>query len=121
MALRARINKPSSWEDVVNVQYSDVRTIVNGAMSTEPAPQAGTRNDQYTYQGHTLTADTLTISTYEVLPSFIDEADRYQQTYINQMNFATRQGKIISERLETVVLAEHGNWTNFGVTDLANT
>jgi len=119
--LRARINKPANWEAVLNVKYSNVRTIVNGAMTTEPSVQSGTRGTAYAYQDFTLTADTLTISNYRVLPVFIDEADRFQQGYADQMSIADFQGKKISEYLESQMLAQHASFTDFGVTDLANT
>ena len=119
--MRARINKPTCWTDILNVRYSDVRTIVQGAMTTEPAVQSGTRGSAYTYQDMTLSADTLTISTYRVLPVLIDEADRYQQNYVDQMSIADFQGKRINEYIEAQMLAQHGSFTDFGSTDLANT
>ena len=105
----------------MNVRYSDVRTIVNSVLSTEPAVAAGTRGTAAAFADFALTADTLTISTYEDLPIYIDEADRHQQTYFNQMQIADYQAKKIGERLETVTLAEHASWVNFGVGDLNNT
>jgi hypothetical protein len=119
--MRDRINAPTSWKDVMNVKFSNNRTVVNSSMTTEPALQSGTRGSQYTYQDFTLSADTLTISTYENVPILIDEADRFQQTYVDQMKLAEFQGKKINERLETVILGQHANWTDFGAGDLANT
>jgi len=119
--LRARIAKPVCWKDILNVKYSDARTIVNSSMTTEPSVQSGTRGSAYSYQDFALTADTLTISTYRVLPILIDEADRYQQTYVDQMSIADFQGKKVSEYLEAQMLAQHSNWTDFGQTDLDNT
>jgi hypothetical protein len=119
--LRNRINKPVCWEEVLNVQYSDVRTIVKGAMTTEPSVQTGTRGTSYTYQTFVMQQDTLTISNYRVLPVFIDEADRYQQSYSDQMEIADFQGKKIKEYIEAQMLAQHASWTDFGATDLSNT
>jgi len=90
-------------------------------MSTEPSVVTGTRGTAYNYEDFVLTADTLTISTYKVIPMFIDEADRYQQTYVNQMEIADFQGKKISEKLESQMLAQHASWKDFGATDLTNT
>ena len=120
-SMRARINKPQTWTDVMNVKYSNNRTIVNSYMSTEPSVVGGTRGTAYNYEDFILTADTLTISTYEIIPMFIDEADRYQQAYIDQMGIADFQGKKINERIESVILADHASYKDFGVTDLANT
>lgn len=119
--MRARINKPTTWSDVLNVKYSDVRTVVQAYMSTEPNAVAGTRGTAYNFQDFALTADTLTINGIKIIPMFIDEADRYQQNYVDQMAIADFQGRKISEKLESLFLAEHTSWTNFGVTDLSNT
>ena len=121
MKMRARINKPTCWTDVLNVKYSDNRTIVGGYMSTEPDLAGGTRGTAYAYKDFDLTADTLTINGIQQLAMFIDEADRYQQTYVNQMEIADYQGKKTIEKLESLTLAQHGSWKDFGVTDLANT
>lgn len=116
--LRQRLNKPTTFNSVMNVIYSDSRTIVNSILSTEPASVSLTRGTAYTYQDFTLTADTLTISTGRVLPILVDEADRYQQTYFRQMEIADYQGKKINEFLESEVLAQHASWRDFGVGDL---
>lgn len=117
--LRARINKPSTWKDVMNVMIKDVRSIVNGYPSTEPSVQSGTRGSAYTYQDMVLANDTLTINVYRVLPVFIDEADRHQQSYVDQMKIADFQGKKIDEYVEAQMLAQHASFKDFGVTDLA--
>lgn len=108
----------------MNVKFSDVRTVVNAALAaTEPAVQTYSQSSStgYTFQDATLTADTLTISNYRILPVFIDEADRYQQSYFNQMEIADYQGKKINEYIQTQVLAQHASWVDFGAGDLANT
>lgn len=119
--LRARINKPATWKDVLNVMIRDTRSIINGSWSTEPSVQTGTRGSAYTYQDMVLANDTLTISTYRVLPVFIDEADRYQQNYVDQMKIADFQGKKIDEYIEAQMLAQHASFKDFGATDLNNT
>lgn len=119
--MRERLNKPTTWKDIMNVIISDNRTIVNSVLATEPSVVSGTRGTAYNYEDFTLTADTLTISTFKNIPIFIDEADRYQQTYFKQMEIADFQGKKINELLESQVLAQHASWTDFGAGDLANT
>jgi hypothetical protein len=119
--LRERLNKPVNWTECMNVIYSDSRTIVNSILSTEPAVQTLTRGTAYTYQDFALTADTLTINTDRVIPILIDEADRYQQTYFQQMEIADYQGKLINEYMQAQVLAQHASWRDFGVGDLNNT
>ena len=107
--------------DVLNVKFKDVKTIVNSYMSTEPDTQTGTRGTAYGYTDYVLTADTLTIDQYSIIPMFIDEADRFQQSYVDQMNIADFQGKKISEKIESLTLAAHASWKDFGQTDLDNT
>lgn len=121
MRMRKRLAAPTTWKDVLNVKYSNVRTIVGSYMSTETPVVTGTRGTAYNYADFALTADTLTISTFKIIPMFIDEADRYQQTYVDQMSIADYQGKKIDEALETLILATHASWKDFGATDLANT
>ena len=119
--MRARIDAPTTWTDVMDVKYSDSYSIINAYMSTEPALAAGTRGSAYAYKDFALTAETLTISSIQQLAMFVDEADRYQQTYVNQMSLADYHGKKTVEKLESLVLAQHTNWKDFGATDLANT
>lgn len=119
--MRARIATPTTWMDILKVMYSNNRTIVNSYMSTEPSVVTGTRGTAYNYEDFALTADTLTISTYKVIPMLIDEADRYQQSYVDQMSIAEFQGAKVQEFLETQTLAQHASWTDFGAGDLANT
>lgn len=119
--LRERLNKPTNWKDVMNVIISDNRTIVNSILSTEPSIVSGTRGTAYNYEDFVLSADTLTISTFKNSPIFIDEADRYQQTYFKQMEIADFQGQKVNELLESQTLAQHASWTDFGSGDLAGT
>lgn len=121
LKMRARINAPTCWTDILNVKYSDNRTIVGSYMSTEPALAGGTRGTAYAYKDFVLTADTLTISGIQQIAMFIDEADRYQQTYVDQMEIADYQGKKTVEKLESLTLAQHASWKDFGLTDLSNT
>jgi len=117
--LRTRIATPTVWDEVLMVKYSNDRTVVGAYMSTQSAVQTGTRETAYTYQPFALTADTLTIDQYKVLPMFVDEADRYQQSYVNQMSIADYQGKKINEYIEGQFLAQYASGTDFGVTDLS--
>ena len=117
--MRSRINRPTSWMETMNVKYRDVRTIIEGALSVENDTQVGTRGTAYTFENFTIANDTLTIDKTNIIPVFIDQADLAQQSYYTGMEVAAFQGKKISEKLESLVLAEHGSWTNFGVTDLA--
>lgn len=119
--LRERLNANTTWKDIMDVKISDVRTIVNGTLSTEPSVVIGTRGTAYAYGDFTITADTCTISTYYNIPMFIDEADRTQQAYFGSPEIADFQGKKVNEYLESATLATHASWADFGAGDLANT
>jgi len=119
--MRDRLNAPTTWKDVLDVKYSNNRSVIDAYASTEPDYAAGTRGTAYAYSQFTLTAETLTIDQVQQLAIFIDEADRYQQSYVNQMNIADYHGKKAVEKLESLVLAQHASWKDFGATDLANT
>ena len=119
--VRERLGTPTTWRDILNVKFSNNRTITGSYLSTEPSVQSGTRGTAYTYQDATLTEEVITINQYRNLPIFIDEADRFQQTYLDAMEIAEFQGEKIAEYLETRLLAQHASWTDFGATDLSNT
>ncbi len=118
--MRSRVNRPTSWMETMNVKYRNVRTIVEGALTTENDTQTGTRGTAYTFEDFEIKQDTLTINLTNIIPVFIDEADLSQQSYYTGMEVASFQGKKISEKIESLVLASHASWTDFGVTDLAN-
>lgn len=119
--MRERIATPTTWSDVLDVQYNNNYTIVRTAMTTEPSVVGGTRGTAYAYGTYVLASDTQTIDQYYNIPVLIDEADRVQQDYIGAMSIAAFQGDKISEKLETMMLASYGSWTDFGATDLSNT
>ena len=120
-SLRKRLNRPVNWMDVMNVQISDVRTIVTGALTVEPVVVTGTRGTAMTHQDFTIAATTLTINNFRNIPIFIDEADRFQQSYFGSPEIAAFQARQISEYLEAQMLAQHASWVDFGQGDLDNT
>jgi hypothetical protein len=119
--MRARINAPTTWKDILNVKISDSYSIISGyhTKATEPAGASLTRGTAYTYEDITTAADTLTISSSWKVAMLVDEADRYQQNYMTQMSIADYQGKKLDEKIESLTLAAAISGTNFGVTDLA--
>jgi hypothetical protein len=119
--MRERIATPTTWNDVLDVQYSDNATIVRAALTVEPTVVGGTRGTAYVYEDFTLASDTQSINQVKNIPIFIDEADRAQQDYVSAMTIAEYQGDKISEKLESLTLASHASWTDFGATDLTNT
>lgn len=97
--MRERIAYPTTWSDVLDVQYNDNRTIVRAALTTEPSVVGGTRGTAYNYEDFVIASDTQTINQYYNIPIFVDEADRVQQDYVSAMKIAEFQGDKISEKL----------------------
>lgn len=111
--LQERLDKPTNWKEVCDVIYSDKQVFNLPYMSTEFSLQTGTRGTAYGFSDFALTNDTLTISTYKVVPVFIDRADLAQCTLVTQMEMAERQGRLIDEQIEAAFLANHAAWTDF--------
>ena len=116
--LQERLDKPRNWKEVCNVVYSNVKYFNMPYMSSESSIQTGTRGTAYGYAEFTLLNDQLDIATVRVVPIFIDRADLAQCTLVSVMELASRQADIINEDLEAKVLANYGNWTDFGTSDI---
>jgi len=84
-------------------------------MSTEFSAQAGTRGCSYGFSEFTLTNDQLLINQQQIVPVFIDRADLSQMKLASQMEIAERQGSLINEALEAVVLGGYAGWTDLGL------
>jgi len=113
-----RLNKPTNWKEVARVIYTD--TYVTNApyltSASEPALQSGTRGTAYTITDHVISNDTLTISTFKPVATFIDRADLAQFKLYQAVEAGNLQGRIISEGVESAMLADHAAWTDFGDT-----
>jgi len=118
--LRDRLNKPSTWRDVMEVVYTNNYSKIDGYISSESSVVAGTRGTAYRYNDFTITAETLTIGSTKMVATFIDEIDLAQQSYVSQMTMADYHGKQLDEAVETLVLAQHASWVNFGTGDLTD-
>lgn len=115
--LQDRLNKPTNWKEVMDVVYSDSQVFNWPYMATEFTMQTGTRGTAYGFSDFTLTNSTLTINTYKVVPVFIDRADLAQTgSLLTQMSIADRQGRLISETLESAMLSSHASWRDIGDT-----
>ncbi len=114
--LQERLNHPTTWKQVANVVYTDTQVQNVPYMSTTPAVQSETRGSAYAFQDFALTNNTLTITTFNAIPMFIDRADLAQMPLWRQMEMADLQGILINEKVETLMLADNNSWTNFGDT-----
>lgn len=110
--LQERLGEPNKWKEVCKVEYTDTKVLHNPYM-TDATVQTGTRGSAYTHQDITVTDQTIDITTFKILPQLIDRADLAQTGYTKQMELASSQGILINEAIETAMLAEHAQWTNF--------
>lgn len=110
--LQERLSEPLKWKLVCNVEYTDEKVLHN-PYSTDATVQSGTRGSAYTFQNITLTDDSVTIDTFDILPQLIDRADLAQQTFVNQMNLADSQGVLLNEAIETAMMAAYTQLTVF--------
>lgn len=107
-----RLSETNKWKEICKVEYTDTKVLHNPYV-TDPTVQTGTRGSAYTHQDVTLTDETVDITTFKILPQLIDRADLAQSTFVSQMEMAARQGVLLNEAIETGMLAEHAQWTNF--------
>ena len=116
--LQERLDHPTNWKEMLNVEFTNVQVINNPYLSTTPGTQVGTRGDAYSFETFQETIEKLTIATKDIIPIFVDQADLAQSTFSRQMYWADLQGQLINERLENRFLNEHTNWTDFGTSDI---
>jgi hypothetical protein len=116
--LQERLDKPTNWSEVLDVEYTNTQVLNNPYLSTTPSLQSGTRGTTYSFSDFGETNETRTVNAQDIIPIFIDRADLAQSTFSKQMYWADLQGQLINERVETLFLAQHGSWTEFGVGDI---
>lgn len=114
LKLQERLNKPSNWKEVADVIFSDTYIFNLPYMSSEFSAQTGTRGTAYSFEDFALTNETLTVDQKKLVPVFIDRADMAQIQYVSQMETAVRQGALLSDVIETAMLADFGAWTDVG-------
>jgi hypothetical protein len=110
--LQERLSAPTVWKEVCNVIYTDTRVLHNPYI-TDATVGTGTRGTGYTSTAAATTDDSITISTYKYCAQHIDRADLAQKTFSNWMDMADNMAVMLNETIETAMLAEHAQWTNF--------
>lgn len=113
IALQERLADDNLWKRICRVEYTDTKVLHN-PYSTDATVQTGTRGSAYTHQAVVNTDQTIDIDTFDILPQLIDRADLAQQTYVKQMELAESQGVLLNEAIETAMMGQHAQWTNFG-------
>lgn len=119
--LQERLTGPTNWKEICEVHMMDDYTKNIPYMSTEFSLQSGTRGTAYSHSDFTLTNDTLTVSSQDIVSVFLDRADAAQQKFVDALEAGQRQGDLINERVEDLFLAQHAGWTDFGTADAGAT
>lgn len=112
--LQDRLDQPTTWKETCDVMITDTRVISTSYMSTTPSVQTVTRGTGHSMQTFAETAETLTISTGRDLGLFVDWADLAQSPWTKPAELFDRIGALLNEFIESDVLGQHAQWTDFG-------
>ncbi len=110
--LQERLSAPTVWKEVCLVKYTD-SGIWRNPYLTDATVGTGTRGTGYTPYAVATTDDTVSITDYVYSAPVIDDADLAQKTFSDWMEVADNVGVMLNEKMETAMLAEHAQWTNF--------
>ena len=117
VSLQERLAIPTNWKDVCDVIYSDTQVFelpYVGTASESALQTSLTRGNTYTFQDITMSTETLTIGTFDILAELLDRADEAQSKYAKRMDRARLQGDKINERLEAIMHTLFATATNLG-------
>lgn len=110
--LQERLSAPLIWKEVCKVTYTDKGTLHNPYL-TDATVGTGTRGTGYTSTAAATTDEEVSITDYSYCAQHIDEADLAQKSFSDMMEIADNMGTMLNEKLESAMLAEHAQWTNF--------
>jgi hypothetical protein len=110
--LQERLDAPMVWKEVCLVKYTDTGIWRNPYL-TDATVGTGTRGTGYTPYAVATTDDTVTIDSYVYAAPTIDDADLAQKTFSDWMEVADNVGVMLNEKMETLMLLQHAQWTNF--------
>lgn len=110
--LQERLSENNKWKEVCKVTYTNANTLHNPYL-TDATVATGTRGTGYTSVAVATTDDTVVISDFKISAMHIDRADLAQKTFSDWMEIADNMAIKLNEAIETAMLAEHAQWTNF--------
>lgn len=111
--LQDRLDHPTTWKEVCDVKVTDTRVISSSYWDTTPSVATSTRGTARAGQTFSETAETLTISTGRYVNLIVDHADLYQSPWTKGIELFNRIGALLNEYVESAVLANHAEWTDF--------
>ena len=110
--LQERLDAPMAWKEICKVEYTNAGTL-NNPYLTDATVGTGTRYTGYTSTASVTTSESVAITTYIYSAQHIDDADIAQKTFSDIMEIADNMGTMLNEQVETRMLLEHAQWTNF--------
>ena len=110
--LQERLNAPMVWKEILDVKYTNSGILRNPYL-TDATVGTGTRGTGYTSTAVATTDETVSITDYVYSAEHIDDADLAQKTFSDFMEVARGMGTMLNEKVETMMLLEHAQWTNF--------
>lgn len=115
--LQERLGAPTAWKELLEVRYTDSGILKNPYL-TDSVQFTGTRGTGYDSNAVATVDDSVTIADYVGSAQHIDKADLAQKTFSDFMEIGTNMATVLDEGMETAMLAEHAQWTNFDNTAL---
>jgi hypothetical protein len=110
--LQERLDAPMVWKELCNVKYTDTGVVKNPYL-TDATVSTGTRGTGYTPVAVATTDESVTINDYSYAAPYIDDADLAQKSFSDFMEVSDNMATLLNEAMETAMLAEHAQWTNF--------
>jgi len=110
--LQERLSAPMIWKEICKVKYTN-KGILKNPYLTDATVGTGTRGTGYTSTAVATTDDSVSITDYAYCAEHIDDADLAQKTFTDWMEVADNMGIMLNEKVETQMLLEHAQWTNF--------
>ena len=117
--LQERLSAPTVWKEILNVKYTNTGVLHNPYL-TDATVATGTRGTGYDSTASATTDDTVSITDYTYSAQHIDDADLAQKSFSDFMEIADNMGVMLNENMETAMLLEHAQWTNFDDANLGN-
>jgi len=118
--LQERLSAPTVWKEVCLVKYTNTGILKNPYL-TDSTVYTGTRGTGYTSVAVATVDDSVTISDYFGSAQHIDDADLAQKTFSDFMEIGDNMATMLNEKMETQMLAEHAQWTNFDNASIGGT
>ena len=100
------------WKELCDVKYTNSGLVKNPYL-TDATVSQGTRGTGYTSVAVATVDSSVTINDYDYSAQHIDDADLAQKSFSDFMEIADNMGTLLNEKMETSMLAEHAQWTNF--------